>query len=492
MRNVHFSLAPRLLLSGLLAACTVGPDYVPPKMAMPVSFAGAMPAREADLARWWAGFDDNTLNTLIDRALHDNLDLQTALSRIREAREQEIVVGAAAWPTLAADPQFTHTRLSQNAISLTGLGVLAGGAPTSGIGSFGIPGTSFNTFQLGFDASWELDLFGRTRRSVEAARDTTEADVWSHRDTEVSLIAEVADTYLAYRTARRRLLINRRELQRQQGLLNLLRTRSISGLATDLDMRQQEISVAATAASQAPFVADAQTRLHALGTLLGKPPEALLGTLLDAILPEPPEVPVGLPSDLLRRRPDIRAAERQLAAATANIGVAVADYYPDVTLTASPALISTALSTLLNWASRNLSAGTALNWSLFNGGKTKANVAVMDEQERQAMLDYQKTVLTALQEVEDALSRYAADRAQQQEQARQSASARVADGLSRTQYRAGLVPFSNVLTTEAALLSAEDAAAQTDAKTAQDVVALYKALGGGWDTHDTATEQAER
>ncbi len=334
------------------------------------------------------------------------------------------------------------------------------------------------------------DLFGRTRRSVEAARDTTTAILWNGRDTKVSLVAEVADTYLALRTAQRRLAINQRDLARQQDLLAQIRTRTTFGLATGLDVRQQETAVAATSSALPPLVAEVGVRQHALGVLLGQPPEALLDTLGTAALPSPPSIPAGLPADLLRRRPDIRSAERQLAAATANFGVAVADYYPDITLTASPALVSTALSNLLTWGSRNLSAGAGLSWNLFDGGKVKANVAIANERQRQALLTYRKTVLTALQDVEDALTRCDADRIRQHDLARETDSARAADDLSGGQYRAGLIPFSTVLTTESALLVAEDAAAQNIGTSAQDLVALYKALGGGWDATDLVAVQA--
>jgi len=496
-------------LVGLMAACTVGPDYQPPDAAVPAHFAGtAVPApTDIELARWWAGFDDPMLDGLVTRALRDNLDLQTAASRIREARQQEIVAGAAAWPSVSANAQFSHTHLSQNSLgSFGGIFTGAGGTADSVAGAgnasaSGLPGFDFNTYQLEFDASWELDLFGRTRRAVEAAHDTTTASVWTGRDTQVSLVAEVADTYLALRAAQNRLEINQRDLTRQQDLLDQIRTRATSGLATGLDVRQQETAVAATASALPPLSAEVEVHLHALGVLLGEPPEALLdhagpdGVGLDALgtapPPRPPAIPAGLPADLLRRRPDIRAAERQLAAATANIGVAVADYYPNITLTASPALVSTALSNLLTWGSRNLTVGPGMTWNIFDGGKVKANVAIATEHQRQALLAYRKTVLTALQDVEDALTHCDADRTRQRALARQTDSARAAAELSRAQYRAGLVPLSTVLTTEAALLTAEDTAAQNNASTAQDVVALYKALGGGWSETDPVLAQAQ-
>jgi outer membrane protein, multidrug efflux system len=498
-RSVHLHHAMHAApLIGLLAACTVGPDYNRPDAAVPAHFTGAMDpvGTDATLAQWWTGFDDATLDALVARALRDNLDLQTAASRIREARQQEIVAGAAAWPSLSVNPQFTYTHLSQNSISLGGLGGLtsssgaAGGASSANLSGFGLPGFDFNIYQLGFDASWELDLFGRTRRGVEAARDTTTANVWNGRDTQVSLVAEVANTYLALRTAQRRLVINQHDLARQQDLLSQIRTRATAGLATGLDVRQQETTLAATSSGLPPLAAEVEVRLHALAVLLGAPPESLLDTISAARPPMPPDIPAGLPAELLRRRPDIRAAERQLAAATANIGVAVADYYPDITLTASPGLVSTALSNLLTWGSRNLTAGAGLSWNLFDGGKVNANVAIANEHQQQALLTYRKTILTALQDVEDALTHCEADRARQRDLARQTDSARAADDLSRAQYRSGLVAFSTVLTTEAALLGAEDTSAQNAGTTTADVVALYKALGGGWDDTNTTQRQA--
>lgn len=465
----------------VLAGCTVGPDYHPPDIATPVSFAGAASRASAgDLTQWWRSFGDPELDRLIDQALRDNLDVQTAASRIREARLQETVAGSSAWPSLQANTQVSRTHLSEHAIPLGGLGALTGGTVSGGNTSgLGLPGADFNTFQVGFDASWELDLFGKTRRSVEAARDTTGAAIWDRRDTEVSLTAEVANTYFALREAQRRLDVARHDLERQRALLATTRTRANTGLATGLDVAQQATQVDVAEAVLPPLQADAETRLHALGVLLGQAPETL-ALPVAADTPEPPAIPPGLPSDLLRRRPDIRSAERELAAATANIGVAVADYYPQITLTASPSLISTALSNLLTWGSRNLSLGAGLVWPLFNGGKTKANVGIANEHEQQALLAYRKTVLTALKDVEDALSQYQADQVRLVSVARSRSAARTAADLARQQYQAGLIPFSTVLTTEAALYSAEDQVVQNHAALNQDLVALYKALGGGW------------
>jgi outer membrane protein, multidrug efflux system len=485
MRNVRALVS----LVALLAGCTVGPDYHPTDASLPARFSGAAPGASADIAQWWRSFDDPDLNSLIGQAMRDNPDVLTAASRVREARLQEIVAGAAFWPSLQANDQATHTHLSGNAISLGNLGTLTGGAVPSGAGSslssLGLSGTSFNTYQLGFDASWELDLFGKTRRSVEAARDSTGAAIWDRRDAQVSLAAEVANTWFELRTAQSRLDVAQAELARQQSLLAAVQTRQRTGLATGLDVAQQNTQFTAAAAAVPPLRADIETHRHALAVLVGEAPEAPDIAAAPAFTATPPEIPPGLPSDLLRRRPDIRSAERQLAAATANIGVAVADYYPQITLTASPALVSTALSNLLTWGSRNLSLSAGLVWPLFNAGTTKAKVGIANEHQQQALLAYRKTVLTALRDVEDALSQYQSDKDRQAALHRSLSAARTAADVARDQYRAGLIPFSTVLTTEAALYSAQDQSVQADASLNQDLVALYKALGGGW-SEDTA------
>jgi len=488
MRN----LRALLLLAAFLAGCTVGPDYRPPATPMPARFEGSVRGGSADMAEWWRTFDDPELVRLIEQAMRDNPDVQTAASRVREARLQEFVAGSDAWPSVQANAQAVRTHLSGNAISLGNLGTLTGGAVSSGtsssLSSLGLPGTDFNTYELGFDASWELDLFGKTRRSVEAARDTAGAQIWSRRDTQVSLAAEVANTWFALRAAQSRLDVAKAELARQQALLAVVQTRQRTGFANGLDVAQQSTQLNAAAAALPPLQSEMEIRRHALGVLLGEAPEAVVLPAATDLPQPPPEIPPGLPSELLRRRPDIRVAERQLAAATANIGVAVADYYPQITLTASPSLISTALSNLLTWGSRNASLSAGLAWPLFNAGKTKANVGIANEHQKQAILAYQKTVLTALKDVEDALSSYQADQVRQVSLQRSLNSARSAADVARQQYQAGLIPFSTVLTTESALYTAQDQTAQNVASLNQDLVALYKALGGGWseDTKEAA------
>src|SRR5436305_5528063 len=328
------SFAALLLLSG----CEVGPDYQPPQTVAPPAY-GDLPANsaqapfsrpvpnQADVSQWWTQIRDPELQTLIARALQSNLALQTAASRSREAREQEIIAGAAEWPKVNATGAALNLHSNSNP-----LGALAGGG--AGGQSTANQSTNIKLYNLGFDATWELDIFGGTRRAVEAAQANTEAAAWEMRDGEISLTAEVANDYLSLRAAQARMAIFRTEIQRQQNALALVHARARAGFVTQLDVNQQKALVNTTAAELPGLEADARAYEHAIAVLLAQQPETFTAEL-ESTAPLPPipaTLPVGLPSELLRRRPDIREAERKLAAATANIGVAVADLYPKFNL----------------------------------------------------------------------------------------------------------------------------------------------------------------
>ena len=472
----------RLALLGTVAALagcsTVGPDYSQPDQPVPTHYVESETTSrlsDAELAGWWRAFGDAQLDALVNRALAQNLDVQAAAARIREARAGEAVAGAASRPQVEAQGSVTRQRISENAIPVPP------GAGDGG-GSFGLPGAEFTTFRVGFDASWEIDLFGRTKRSVEAARARSGESLWNSRDVQVSIAAEVADTYLALRTLQERLSTAEAELARQQRFEKLVGARVRGGLVTGQDLEQQGSERSAAAAALPRLNAEAEARIHALGVLTGDTPETLIGELgrPAALPPSPPAIPAGLPSDLLRRRPDIRAAERALAAATADIGVAVADLYPRFSLTAAPAMVSTALGSLLEWGSRSFSAGAAVNWPLLDGGRARGNIAVANARQEQALVAYRKTVLRALQDVEDALSRTDGDRRQLAEFEQAVRNAARAEDIARTRYRGGLVTYSDVLLAQARRLKLEDQVMETRGALARDSVALFKALGGGW------------
>lgn len=468
------------LLAGLLAGCTVGPNYRPPDTPLPPSYAephASAGLSDVDLASWWTAFGDPELDKLVSRAIAQNLDVENAAARIREARAQERVAGAGTLPEVSANSSVTHERISEHAIPVPP----GSGGGGNGTG-FGLPGSEFTTFRVGFDASWELDLFGKTRREIEAARARTGAAIWSRRDVQVSSAAEVASAYLALRSLQQQIAVAQAEVERQQRSLHLVDARVRGGLVTGQDLEQQSSELNAAKAAVPPLRAEAEAQIHKIGVLTGDSPESLIADLspAGASLPSPPSVPAGLPSDLLRRRPDIRAAERNLAAATADIGVATADLYPRFSLSAAPALVSTALSSLLEWGSRNFSGGAAVDWPIFNNGRTRATIEAKTAQQNQALIAYRKTILRALQDVEDALTNIDNDLSEIKELDAALRSASRAEDIARTRYTGGLVTYSDVLQAQAKRITLENRVVETKGAEARDTVALYKALGGGW------------
>ena len=345
-----------IALAALLAGCTVGPNYAPPSLPVPPAYGegagfGAGIAA-AEPVEWWKQFHDPELDRLVALALRGNLDLQIAATRIRSAREQERIAGAARLPTLDGRAGVNRIDFSKNAgissIASQFSGGGQGGGATPGQGIAG-PGKGITTWSIGLDASWEIDLFGGVARSVEAARARSQAAEWTARDLRVSIAAEVASDYLMLRSLQSQLAIAEAELERQRATLRLVAAQRQAGLIAELPERQQSLQLSNVAATIPQLQAQARAQIHALAVLAGEPPQAFSTELSSAAaLPSaPPPVPPGLPSDLLRRRPDIRAAERNLAAATADIGVATADLYPKFNLMGMAELISTSLATLI-------------------------------------------------------------------------------------------------------------------------------------------------
>lgn len=460
----------------LLAGCsTVGPDYEKPAIPVPADYAAPSVAGSSELDHWWQGFGDNSLAELVELALKQNLDIEIAAARIREARALERAAGAGSAPQLAAEGSVTRQRISENAIP-----VPPGSGGSSG-GGLGLPGEEFTTWRAGFDARWEIDLVGRNRREREAASARADAAIWDRRDTEVTVTAEVARAYLELRAIQQLAANARDELSRQQRLEELVAAQRRGGLVTGEELDQRRSERAAAAALVPELEARAEAQIHALSLLTGQAPAALRPSLATkAALPPAPSVPPGLPSDLLRRRPDIRSAERELAAATADIGVAVADLYPRISLTAAPALVSTALGSILEWGSRSFAAGAALDWPIFDGGRRRATVEVRNARQEQAMVQYRKAVLVALKDVEDALVRIEGDRRQLDELERAVTSAERAEEISLARHRGGLASLAGTLEARQRRLSLERRVIETRAALARDTVGLVKALGGGW------------
>lgn len=476
-----------VLVTGLAASGCAHLGSKPPALPaqVPAAFietsADTPTAGGADLATWWTSFHDPVLDALIARVLAGDIDLKQAALKIEEARQGAVIAGARGLPQVAAAPAVSRNRISENAIPIPP-GTGGGGQTPS---PFGFAGSEFSSYRLGLDASWELDLFGGARAGVAAARARAAAAEWSERDLRVALAAETAQHYLALRAAQTRRALAWAELSRQRELLELVTARADQGLTSPLDVRRQEAEVSGAEARSYPLEAEARAQIHALAVLAGEPAGALDDLLAkDAAVPQAPVPPSGMPADLLRRRPDIRRAEQDVAAAAGDVGVAAADLYPKITLSAQPAMVSTALSTLVDWGSRNYAVSAGLLWPIFEGGALRAKLAQADARQQESLLAYRKTVLVALKDVEDALARYQADEARRGSLQASLESARAAESIARDRSKAGLNPYSDVLATNQAVIAAEDALAQAEAARAGDVVALYAALGGGWSETD--------
>jgi NodT family efflux transporter outer membrane factor (OMF) lipoprotein len=475
-------------LAVILAGCTVGPQFRPAPPPAPAAWSDSAAPRAAEQASqvtveaadeaWWSRFNDAELTALITRAAAANLDARQALARIDEARAQRDIVAAAQWPSLGVNAGAQVDRLSQSTPT---------GALFSKVGQFpGLSGVSipnpYDQYQLGFDASWEVDLFGRVRRSVEAAKADTSASVEDSRAVLITTLGDVARSYIDLRGNQAKRRIVEETLATEEDLLDLAQQRRQAGLSSAVDV-VRAAAERASAQAQLPAI-DHQITLdiNALSRLLALDPGALRPELdVDLAAPLiPPRVPIGLPADLARRRPDIRAAEARLHAATARIGVAMGDLYPKLTLSAGGGLQAQSLTALTQWASRFLAAGPTVELPIFEGGRLRASVRLRDAEAKEAALAYQSTVLSALHEVDNALSAYGDDQARGRSLAEAVARNQDAAQMARQRYSSGEGDFIDVLDAErtrqqnAVLLADETTAISTD------LVALYKALGGGW------------
>lgn len=457
------------LYASALGGCMVGPDFKPPQVAVPAAWSEAPPVeRQAvDLARWWTVFDDPTLAALEERAVRSNLDLMQAEARIRQARAARGVAAGGLGPTVDAGGAFQRSRSPGRTDNWRQ-------GETRGIVS--------NAYDAGFDAGWEVDVFGGIRRGVEAADAGLQAAVESHRDVLVTLTAEVARNYIELRAFQQRAEIARQNLAIQQHSARLTRQRFEGGLVSGLDVANAEAQMAATASQIPQLEAAARQSIHALGILLGQAPAALAAELSPAsdIPAAPPAAPVGLPSDLLRRRPDIRRAEADLHAATARVGVATADLYPRFTISGDAGVRSGDFSSWLTWNQRFWSFGPSVSWRVFDTGRTRSAIAEQEALQEQALIAYRQAVLAGLREVEDALIAAAKEQERRRSLAVAVAANRKAVSLAKTLYTEGQTDFLSVLDAQRSLFLTEETLALSTSALATDLVALYKAIGGGW------------
>lgn len=443
--------------------------------SLPVKFHAetAKVSKDTAVEQWWSTFHDPDLDSLIERAVRANPDLKIAASRVLEARAGLGVTRARWSPAVEAsgNPERVRGGLPQGFLR-----------PNTGGRSSLLAPFETNFFQQGFDASWEIDFFGGKRHALEAASADIKAAEEAGRETRVSLLAEVARNYGDLRAAQKRLEIAKRNIALETDTLALTRVRAEAGLGTELDVERQASQVATVEAKLPILESAVQMSLHRLSVLLGEKPDALDRELATAkpVPATPAVVPVGLPGDLLKRRPDVRRADSEVAAASARVGVARSDLFPKFTLTGGAGRQGTSFSGLTLGAANFFSFGPAIKLPVFTGGRLKANMAIQKERLIQAQLEYQKTVLRSLEETENALTAYSREQERRERLEQAAQSGRAATRLANELYTRGLVDFITVLDSERRQLTMEDELAQSDAGVFIDLVALYKALGGGW------------
>jgi outer membrane protein, multidrug efflux system len=456
----------------LLSGCAVGPNYKRPQVAVPrqwtVAAARGTSAKPIEKEEWWSSFQDAELSSLIERAAKQNLDLKLALERVEEARAARGIARSAYFPSIDASASATRNRQR----------VIAPVVP----GSVKIVPAEFNNFQGGLGASWELDVFGGIRRGVQAASADVAAAEENGRDVRVILLGDVGRVYAQLRGFQRRLEIANKNIKTQQDTLDLTRARAKAGLATELDVSRAAAQLESTKAVVPTLLGGIDVSIHRLSVLLGEEPGALKSELENAspIPAAGPDVEVGLPSDLLERRPDIRRSEAQLAAATARIGEAKADLFPRFVLTGAAGRQASQLHDITLGAGNFFSVGPGISLPLFTGGRIRSNIAVQNAREREALVSYQSSVLNALEEVENALVSYAQEQERRDRLNEAAQHSQLAVDLATEQYKAGLTDFLSVLDAQRELYADEDQAVQSQTSVTTDVIALYRALGGGW------------
>ncbi|MGI9304558.1 MAG: efflux transporter outer membrane subunit [Gammaproteobacteria bacterium] len=462
------------LIAVVLTACTtVGPDYEPPKEIdeSPTQWTGelegGLTAADLDpqtLTQWWKTLEDPTLNSLVERAIAANLDLRTAEAQLRQARAQRGVAGSAQFPTIDA----------------------AGSATRSGTGS-----TTTELYSTSFDAGWELDLFGGTRRAIEASDADLQAAQETRRDVLISVLAEVALNYAELRTFQSQLAVARENLRNQEESQAIVQAQFDAGAVTELDLSQATANVERTRSEIPQLEQNVDRAMNRLAVLIGQPPGSLHAELkAPQALPTPPvQVAVGVPAETLRRRPDVRVAERRLAAETARIGVATAELYPKFTLSGTIGLEALSLSNLTSSDSQTFRIGPGFRWNIFDGGRARQRIEVQDAVQEQAMIAYEASILKALEDVENAITAYTQEQLRYRSLNESAQAAERAATIAKTRYDAGASDFLTVLDSERTVLGAQSSRAASEGTIVSNLIRLYKALGGGWTPEEPEAAQ---
>lgn len=468
--KTRFSCSSLLLGAALFTSCaSVGPDYEAPELDTPPSWTRQLDGglTDADLVpdslnAWWESLEDTILSDLVERAVDANLDLRKAESQLRQARAERSRSRGLLFPTLGS----------------------SGAATKQGRIERGGGDTSSELYSAGFDAAWEVDVFGGLRRANEAAQAEQEAALELRRDVLVSVLAEVALNYAELRTFQLQLDIARRNLEAQEQSRDIVFAQVEQGSATDLELQQATSNAAGTRAeipTLAQSIAQAKNRLS---VLVGKPPGAL-DVLLDPrhSLPTPPiEVVLGVPADVLRRRPDVRSTERRLAAETARVGVATAELYPKFVLNGSIGVESTSMAGL----GGVYNFGPQVQWPIFSGGRIRREIDIQSEVQEQSLIEYEATVLGALEDVENSIVAFSEEQLRLAALRESATAAGKAAATASARYEAGLSPFLEVLDAQRTQFAAEDGVAVSEGKLLSNLIRLYKALGGGWESLEPA------
>ena len=463
-----------------LAGCTVGPNFQRPKTNVSANWQetgnGRVSTASATYRDWWKAFNDPVLDRLIERAYRENLSLRQAGVRVLQARAQlGVAVGEIFPQTQQAIGSVQYNRTSDRTVT-------AAAAKGS---------VEYWQSQIGAQASWELDFWGKIRRNIESADASLLSSLADYDNTLVTLTADVANAYITIRTAEERIRIARENVATQEESLKIAEAKLSWGTATQLDVDQARTTLLNTLATIPTLETQLRQARDALSVLLGMPPSDLSDLLEgpSSIPASPPEVIVGIPADLLRRRPDVRRAELQAAAQSAQIGVAKADLFPAFSLIGNLVFVSTdlgkfRLSDMFRWGSRQVQIGPSVQWNILNYGQITNDVRVQDASFQQLLIGYQNAVLSAQQDVEDNLVAFlrAQDRADLL--AKSVVSAKSAVALSVLQYREGITDFTTVLTAQQALLSQQDNLASTLGNISTSLVGTYRALGGGWEIRE--------
>lgn len=462
-----------------VAGCSLGPDFHKPDRPAPAHW----PAPQADVApsqpltgplqrRWWDSFHDARLSALIEQVAARNLDLQMASARVLQSRAARSSVAADEAPSVGADAGYSRARNSAE-----GLNDPSGHAGKS----------AYDVWQGDLTAGWELDLWGRVRRQVEAADANVQVAEDDRRGVLLTLLAETARDYIQLRAVQRTLGVTEDNLTLARHSLKLSQDRQAEGVATRLDVAQASAQVASIEARLPTLQARRDDLINALSLLAAEPPGRLQAQLLaPGALPEPQQrFAIGLPSELAARRPDIRQAQARLHAVTASIGVAEADFYPRIRLSGSVGLQSLQLADLGSWSARRFALGPQVSLPIFEGGRLKGTLQLREAQQREAAVNYRKTVLGAWHEIDDVLRLYNASQLRRDHLAEAVRQNRIALDTAQRQYVEGAVDFLNVLSVQSALLTSEEQWIDSSSAVAQALVGLYKALGGGWEAFET-------